>query len=136
MVFQSQRRNAVPRTLLHLRMCGQTVWSSVLPFSAVDWSDEGNQLYQLRMLRTKPVAPTGNLRTSSLSAPSSAAGVATLALFGTRVRLGAMRAAVFLTLQFHSLSWWNTAMTAGMGTGFGFHIYSPSVRTVSLWLAS
>jgi hypothetical protein len=54
--------------------------------------------------------------------------VATLALFGTRVRLGAMRAAVFLTLQFHSLSWWNTAMTAGMGTGFGFHIYSPSVE--------
>jgi hypothetical protein len=36
--------------------------------------------------------------------------VATLALFGTRVRLGAMRAAVFLTLQFHSLSWWNTAV--------------------------
>jgi hypothetical protein len=62
MVFQSQRRNAVPRTLLHLRMCGQTVWSSVLPFSAVDWSDEGNQLYQLRTLRTKPVAPTGNLK--------------------------------------------------------------------------
>jgi hypothetical protein len=47
--------------------------------------------------------------------------MAALAFFRTTLWLGAMRAAVFLAIPFHSLTWRNTALTAWMGTGFSFH---------------